>query len=36
MLIHAFAGDIIQRIKMPALRAELEATLAAQLPQVAS
>jgi Fe-S cluster assembly protein SufD len=36
MLIHAFAGDIIQRIKMPALRAELEATLAAQLPQEAS
>ena len=33
MLIHAFAGDIIQRIKIPALRAELEATLAVQLPQ---
>jgi Fe-S cluster assembly protein SufD len=35
MLIHAFAGDIIQRIKIPALRAELEATLDAQLPQEA-
>ncbi|HEY7449247.1 MAG TPA: Fe-S cluster assembly protein SufD [Vicinamibacterales bacterium] len=33
MLIRAFAGDIIQRIKIPALRAELEATLAAELPQ---
>jgi Fe-S cluster assembly protein SufD len=35
MLIHAFAGDIIQRIKIPALRAELESTLAAELPQEA-
>jgi Fe-S cluster assembly protein SufD len=35
MLIRAFAGDIIQRIKVPALRAELEATLAAELPQAA-
>lgn len=36
MLIRAFAGDIIQRIKIPALRAELETTLATQLPQEAS
>jgi Fe-S cluster assembly protein SufD len=35
MLIRAFAGDIIQRIKIPALRAELETTLAAELPQEA-
>jgi Fe-S cluster assembly protein SufD len=35
MLIRAFAGDIIQRIKVPALRAELETTLAAELPQAA-
>jgi Fe-S cluster assembly protein SufD len=33
MLIHAFAGDITQRIKIPALRAELEAALDTQLPQ---
>jgi Fe-S cluster assembly protein SufD len=35
MLIRAFAGDILQRIKIPALQAELEATLAAELPQEA-
>jgi Fe-S cluster assembly protein SufD len=32
MLIHAFAGDIVQRMQAPALRAELEAALAARLP----
>lgn len=32
MLIQAFAGDIVQRVKVPALRAELERVLLARLP----
>jgi hypothetical protein len=31
MLIHAFAGDILDRIKVPALRLALEEELYAQL-----
>jgi Fe-S cluster assembly protein SufD len=33
MLIHAFAGDIINRVKVPALRAQLETALLTVLPQ---
>jgi Fe-S cluster assembly protein SufD len=36
MLIQAFAGDIIQRVKLPTLRAELERMLRARLPEGAS
>jgi Fe-S cluster assembly protein SufD len=33
MLIHAFAGDIINRVRVPALRSQLEAALVTQLPK---
>ena len=33
MLIQAFAGDIINRVKIPALQAQLEAALMTQLPK---
>lgn len=35
LLIHAFAGDILNRIKIPPLRKHLEAALTARLPQTA-
>lgn len=36
MLIHAFAGDIINRVKVPALQAQLEAALLTELPKEAA
>ena len=35
LLIHAFAGDILNRIKIAPLREHLEAALTARLPQIA-
>ena len=32
MLIHAFAGDVLMQVRIPELRAMLEATLSAKLP----
>jgi Fe-S cluster assembly protein SufD len=34
MLVHAFAGDILNRVKIESVRAYLEATLTARLPHV--
>ena len=36
MLIHAFAGDIINRVKVPALRSQLETALLTELPKEAA
>jgi hypothetical protein len=36
MLIHAFAGDIINRVKVPALQAQLETALLTELPKEAA
>jgi Fe-S cluster assembly protein SufD len=34
LLVHAFAGEILQRVKVESLRAQLDAVLTSQLPQL--